>query len=142
MCHAFRIGQVLRNLISNAVKFTSIGKFVTISFRPEKLFNGERQAETRAISGLMVRVEDEGVGIPESELNTIFDKFVQSSKTKTKAGGTGLGLSICKEIVENHHGKIWAENNQASGTTFNFVLPENGVSSKGKISLNDLVSVQ
>ena len=49
-------------------------------------------------------MKDEGLGIPADEQEFIFDKFIQSSKTKTGAGGTGLGLSICKEIVEDHDG--------------------------------------
>jgi len=68
-------------------------------------------------------VKDEGLGIPADEQEFIFDKFIQSSKTKTGAGGTGLGLSICKEIVEDHDGKIWAENNPDGGATFSFMLP-------------------
>ncbi|AIL65886.2 hypothetical protein NOVO_07750 [Rickettsiales bacterium Ac37b] len=68
-------------------------------------------------------IKDEGIGVPENELYTIFEAFVQSTKTKTRAGGTGLGLAICKEIIEAHHGEIWAENNEGSGATFNFVIP-------------------
>lgn len=68
-------------------------------------------------------ISDEGIGIPESELIAIFDKFIQSSKTKTGAGGTGLGLAITKEIIEAHQGKIWAENNAHRGASFTFILP-------------------
>ena len=56
-------------------------------------------------------------------MQTIFDKFVQSSKTKTEAGGTGLGLSICRELVIAHNGRIWAENNPQGGAMFTFELP-------------------
>ena len=66
---------------------------------------------------------DEGPGIPEGELQSIFDKFVQSSKTKTGAGGTGLGLAICREIVEVHGGSIWAENIKPQGAAFLFDIP-------------------
>jgi two-component system sensor histidine kinase ChiS len=72
---------------------------------------------------LLVTIEDEGVGIPEEELDSIFDKFAQSSKTRSKAGGTGLGLAICQEIVTAHGGKIWAENNDKGGARFCFSLP-------------------
>lgn len=72
---------------------------------------------------LFVIVKDRGIGIPENELTSIFDKFTQSSKTKTGAGGTGLGLAICKEIIKAHHGKIWAENNPEGGAMFSFLLP-------------------
>ena len=66
---------------------------------------------------------DKGVGIPEDELESVFDKFVQSSKTKTKAGGTGLGLSISQEIILNHRGIIYATNNTDKGASFTFVVP-------------------
>ncbi|PON11822.1 hypothetical protein C2W62_42820 [Candidatus Entotheonella serta] len=56
--------------------------------------------------GLVIRVRDYGPGIPETELDTIFDKFVQSSYTKNGAGGTGLGLSICQEIIGAHEGEL------------------------------------
>ena len=74
-------------------------------------------------SVITVSIKDEGVGIPETELNTIFNKFIQSSKTNNGAGGTGLGLAICKEIIQAHSGKIWAENNPEGGATFSFMLP-------------------
>ncbi len=65
------------------------------------------------------------MGIPEAELQTVFDKFIQSSKTKSGAGGTGLGLSICKEIIDGHHGNIWAESkpNAEAGALFRFEIP-------------------
>ncbi len=72
--------------------------------------------------GLTVFIKDEGVGIPEEELSSVFDKFMQSSKTKTGAGGTGLGLAISFEIIKEHDGKIWAKNNQG-GASFAFTLP-------------------
>jgi len=72
---------------------------------------------------LRLIVSDEGVGIPESELEKVFDKFVQSSKTKNGAGGTGLGLAICREIVAAHGGAVWARNNAAGGAEFFLELP-------------------
>ena len=77
--------------------------------------------DTAAQTGLTV--SDEGIGIPENELESVFDKFVQSSETNTGAGGTGLGLAICKQIVEHHQGRIFAENNEGSGTSFHMLLP-------------------
>ena len=68
-------------------------------------------------------VRDEGPGIPAEELETVFDKFVQSSKTKSDQGGTGLGLAICREIVAGHQGRIWAENNATAGCIFYCELP-------------------
>lgn len=69
-----------------------------------------------------VSVTDTGVGIPPGELESIFEKFVQSSRTRSNAGGTGLGLSICREIVEAHGGRIWAENRAGGGSCFAFVI--------------------
>jgi signal transduction histidine kinase len=79
--------------------------------------------EKRSVPGIRLSVEDEGIGVPEEELEAIFDKFVQSSKSKTGEGGTGLGLSICREIVRGHGGRIWAENREEGGTRLAFHLP-------------------
>ncbi len=71
----------------------------------------------------LISVRDEGPGIPPDELELVFDKFMQSSKTKSGSGGTGLGLAICREIVAGHHGRIWAENNARQGCIFYCELP-------------------
>jgi two-component system sensor histidine kinase GlrK len=101
-----RILQVLRNLIGNAVKFTSEGGQVKISVR---YTNG----------GLVVSVSDKGPGIPRKDLITIFDKF----KSSKKYTGTGLGLAIVKNITIAHGGKVWAESKLGQGSIFTFVLP-------------------
>ena len=67
-------------------------------------------------------MSDQGIGIPADELDKVFDKFIQSSKTKTSQGGTGLGLSISREIIQQHKGKLSAENTD-SGAVFEFILP-------------------
>lgn len=103
--------QVLRNLLGNAIKFSPEGAKVTLCIR--------REPKT-----VLVSVSDQGPGIPEDELDTVFNKFVQSSTTKTGAGGTGLGLAICREIVTAHAGRIWAENRPEGGAMFVFALPE------------------
>jgi signal transduction histidine kinase len=72
---------------------------------------------------IQLRVDDEGVGIPAAELEAVFDKFVQSSKTRSGAGGTGLGLAICRQIVMAHGGSIVASNLPHGGTRFEVVLP-------------------
>ncbi|MEQ9116538.1 MAG: hybrid sensor histidine kinase/response regulator [Rickettsiales bacterium] len=105
-----RIVQVLRNLLGNAIKFTPTGKV--------KIFL-QKQGEN-----LEVIFRDEGLGVPDDELESIFSSFVQSSRTKNKAGGTGLGLAICKEIIESHKGRIWAVNNHGGGSSFHFLLPK------------------
>ncbi|MBT3260325.1 MAG: hypothetical protein HN580_26370 [Deltaproteobacteria bacterium] len=105
------------------MNFSENNKKIKISFDSKNLPLGKRSTDDSVIPGLSVSVQDEGLGIPDSELESVFDKFVQSSKTKTGAGGTGLGLSICKEIIEDHRGQIWAENNKEGGATFRLLLP-------------------
>lgn len=113
-----RIIQILVNLLSNAIKFSSEHGKITIRLLDEYL-----PEDGNAKPALLCSIEDEGVGIPEAELESIFDKFTQSSKTKTMAGGTGLGLSISRKIIEKHGGKIWAENVKPKGAVFKFLLP-------------------
>lgn len=108
---ALRVGQVLRNLLNNAFRFSPPGGVIEIEY-------GESPP-----GWLQVSVHDQGIGIPSTEIELIFDKFVQSSRTRTGAGGTGLGLAICREIVTGHGGRIWAENNPAGDTCFRFTLP-------------------
>ena len=117
-----KISQVLFNFISNAIKFTGAGEKIKISISEQSLVLG-RSSDNVSMPSLSVSVIDQGVGIPEDELELVFDKFVQSSKTKTNAGGTGLGLSISKEIILNHQGIIYAANNLDKGTSFTFVVP-------------------
>ncbi len=118
-----KIGQVVRNILSNAIKFTPTGKKITISFESATLPTGRRGSDTSITPAINIIIKDEGVGIPDDELSLVFDKFVQSSTTKKGDIGTGLGLSICMEIVKAHGGKIWAENNPEGGTAFCFMLP-------------------
>ena len=107
---AERFKQVIRNLLSNAVKFSPPQGTVNVRLR-------------RLPKSLLISIRDEGPGIPADELELVFDKFVQSSKTKSGSGGTGLGLPICREIVAGHHGRIWAENNAGAGCIFYCELP-------------------
>lgn len=119
-----RVGQVLRNLLSNAVKFTPCGRGVEIRLARCELPLGRRSEDAgRAVDAVEIVVSDEGVGIPASELERVFDKFVQSSKTRTGAGGTGLGLAITREIVHAHGGTIQARPNANGGTDFVVRLP-------------------
>ncbi len=117
-CDAFKIGQVMRNLLSNAVRYSAEEKRIEVLFAQV-----ETEVNNAPVPMLKVSIGDQGVGIPEDELDSIFDKFSQSSKTKTGAGGTGLGLAICHEIIAAHKGKIWAENNPTGGATFSYTLP-------------------
>ncbi len=119
VCDEFKMGQVVRNLLSNAIKYSPRKSTVTISFQQDQLHKNDHSAH----SAILVRVSDQGIRIPNNELSSIFDKFVQSSSTKSNAGGTGLGLAICNEIISAHQGKIWAENNQSGGSSLIFVVP-------------------
>ncbi len=112
---AARIGQVVRNLLSNASKFTPEGKGILVSLNPCTLPGGEL--------GVALSFSDEGIGIPAAEIEAVFDKFVQSSRTRTGAGGTGLGLAICQEIITAHKGTISARANPAGGVEFTVNLP-------------------
>ncbi len=106
-----KMSQVLSNLLSNAIKFTPAGG-------PPIVIAVERHDDLVRIS-----VRDHGIGIPEKDLDAVFDKFVQSSKTKSGAGGTGLGLAICREIVAGHHGRIWAESAPDGGAVITVEIP-------------------
>lgn len=106
---AKRLAQVVRNIVANAIKFS-----------PE---NGRIEIVGRALADTFsLVVVDDGPGIPEDEIDDVFKEFVQSTRTTTGAGGTGLGLSISRQIVEAHHGRIWAENG-ATGARFHVTLP-------------------
>jgi signal transduction histidine kinase len=120
VCDAEKIMQVVRNLLSNAVKFTPAGSSIYLQYSAETL---PAAKSARTVPALAFSVIDQGVGIPEDELSSVFDKFVQSSKTKTGAGGTGLGLAICREIIGRHEGTIVARNNEYGGATFEFKIP-------------------
>jgi len=121
-CDPLRIGQVVRNLIANAIKFTPPGKRVVVEIDTGVLDAG-RDGYTSPVPAARICVIDEGIGIPPQELELVFDKFVQSSKTRSGAGGTGLGLAISREIVMQHAGRIWGENNPGDGARFSLLLP-------------------
>ncbi len=120
---AARIMQVVQNLVGNAIRFSPKGGVVTISLSEADLAAGRRRGDKAKVAGLALVIADSGPGIPENELEAIFEKFVQSSKTKTGAGGTGLGLAIAREIVYLHQGDISARNRADGGAEFTFLLP-------------------
>jgi PAS domain S-box-containing protein len=104
-----KLKQIFINLISNAFKYTSSGA-ITIGFIQQK---GE----------IICFVKDTGIGIPQSELEKVFNRFYRGSNVnKLRIGGTGLGLSIVKELVELLGGKIWVESEEGIGSTFYFTL--------------------
>ena len=106
-----RLEQVIRNLLVNAIKFTSEG-----TIRIETHVNQEEQ-------NLQVIVTDSGLGIPKEILSNIFEKFVTKGHGVDNQMGTGLGLYLCKGIIEAHGGKISAKNGQKSGAVFSFNIP-------------------
>ena len=115
-----KITQVLLNLVSNAIKFSDSDEKIILAINDSELKDDKLN---KNIPALLVSVEDKGVEVPEGELTTVFNKFIQSSRTKTNAGGTGLGLAIVKEIIEQHNGKVWVESSVEKGTIFSFLLP-------------------
>jgi len=126
-----KISQVVRNLLSNAIKFSPEGRSVMIHFSGAKLSPDDHEPDAAEIPAISVSIWDQGTGIPEDELETVFDEFVQSSKTEHGAGGTGLGLSISKEIIKQHGGIIKAGNVVGNGgAIFTFSLPYKPVESE------------
>ncbi|MBT3437295.1 MAG: HAMP domain-containing histidine kinase [Oceanospirillaceae bacterium] len=116
-----KILQLLINLLSNAIKFTPVGKKISIFFDADISAQPKGQHLDKDLLTLVV--DDQGLGIPPGEEASIFDKFMQSSKTNTGAGGTGLGLSIVQEIITAHNGYIAATGNPDGGARFRFSLP-------------------
>ena len=111
-----RIQQVLINLFSNAIKFSKENKGNVSVFT----YVNENKIE--------VSVEDNGKGIEQDDLVSIFNKFYQAkNQTILKPVGSGLGLAISKQIIESHHGKIWAENMKPNGARLTFTLPLNKI---------------
>jgi len=112
-----RVGQVITNLLGNAIKFS-----------PEK---GKIEVWARGTEDeVTVDVKDFGRGISQRDLSRLFQRFAQlDSSTTRKAGGTGLGLVISKGIVEQHSGRIWVDSTQGKGSTFSFSLPRARVTS-------------
>jgi two-component system phosphate regulon sensor histidine kinase PhoR len=105
-----RLGQVLINLLHNAVKFSPTGGDVTIRVEAR---DGE----------VVTSVEDRGVGIPKALLGRVFERFYKVDRARVRGGGTGLGLSIARHVVEQHGGRIWVESEEGKGSTFSFALP-------------------
>jgi two-component system sensor kinase FixL len=115
-----RIQQVIRNILSNAIKFI-----------PEKTKIEIRKIERefiplnkkKYIKGIGLQIRDFGPGIPPEDLDKIFEKFIQSKQVKAGTKGTGLGLSISREIVNDHHGLLYADNHEEGGAIFTLILP-------------------
>jgi signal transduction histidine kinase len=108
-----RIGQVVDNLVSNALKFTPPGGRVEL-------------LASREDSQIRIEVADTGMGIPPHEQSRLFDRFFRTARVQDEAiAGAGLGLAIAKAIVEAHNGNISFRSVEGEGTTFTVVLPSN-----------------
>ncbi len=109
-----RVNQILINLLSNAIKFTEFGE---INFRIEAEEKGK-------ITWIHFIVEDTGIGMRDSVLETLFHPFTQSdSSTTRKYGGTGLGLTICKKLTDLKKGEISVSSTEGKGSRFVVKLP-------------------
>ena len=107
------ISQVIVNLLSNAVKYTPCGGSIKIETEVDEIASLAR-----------VSITDTGVGIPENEIEHIFDKFYRVGANKNQAKGTGLGLNLVKQIIEKvHNGRVFVSSEPSVGSTFGFELP-------------------
>ena len=107
-----RIEQVVVNILSNAVKYTSSGGHIRLA-----ACEGEKNT-------VRITVQDDGIGIPAEDVPRLFERFYRVDKARSRAaGGTGLGLAIAKEIVEKHGGHIELESEYGKGTTVHITLP-------------------
>ncbi|WP_424237382.1 cell wall metabolism sensor histidine kinase WalK [Bhargavaea ginsengi] len=106
-----KMTQVIDNIISNALKYSPDGGNVRFTVQAED-------------DHIKIAVSDEGMGIPETNVKRIFERFYRADKARSRAmGGTGLGLAIAKEMIQAHGGHIWAESEEGKGTTIFFTLP-------------------
>lgn len=125
-----KLGQVLTNLVSNAIKFTPEGKSITIKSEYKNASNIYKnpyfEKELNSLKGdyVIVSVIDEGIGIKKEDMNKAFDRFTQIENTLSrKTGGTGLGLSIAKQLVKAHNGAIWCDSEENKGSSFHVAIP-------------------
>ena len=105
-----RLRQVLDNVVGNAIKYSNTNGEVKIAIHAED-------------DQVILQVTDEGLGIPPTDQQHIFDKFYRGSNISPEIEGSGLGLAIVKSIVENHQGRIWVESSVGKGSSFFIVLP-------------------
>jgi len=115
-CDGQRIHQVIINLLSNAIKFSPEGEDIKL------------HCSMTESNEFKFDIIDQGIGVHLKQLENVFDKFIQSEKKEESSGiaGTGLGLAICREIINMHHGRIWAEpadKERGIGGCFSFTLP-------------------
>jgi signal transduction histidine kinase len=108
----FSIEETITNLLLNSIKYTPANGTVQVLVKD----NGQT---------VLVEISDTGIGIPENEIDKVFDEFFRASNARrVERDGTGLGLSIAKQTVERHGGNIWAESREGEGTKISFTLPK------------------
>jgi signal transduction histidine kinase len=118
---AEKVGQVVMNILSNAMKFTKTGGSVTIA---TSVVTDQQDGVAEKKDVVQVSITDTGVGVAKEEIPHLFERYKQvSSAKRTKQKGTGLGLSICKLIVQSHGGRMSVESEVGKYTTFHFTLP-------------------
>ncbi|HHB75330.1 MAG TPA: hybrid sensor histidine kinase/response regulator [Desulfobulbus sp.] len=109
------IGKVLRIIILNSIQFSGPGDPVRVMVR-------KRPAKMDKACKVEIAIIDQGIGIPEEEINQVFDKFLHNSMNQGESYGTAMALSICRQIIKDHHGEIHARRNPEGGTIFSIVL--------------------
>jgi two-component system phosphate regulon sensor histidine kinase PhoR len=120
-----RLGQLLVNLLHNAVKFSPSGASVTVT--------------ARAVGDeALVSVADRGIGIPAADLGRIFERFYKVDKARVRGkGGTGLGLAIVRHIAETHGGRVWVDSVEGAGATFSVAIPVADSGDRGATTVTD-----
>jgi len=137
-----RVSLVLTNLIGNAVKYSPNGGVIEVTLEYVHKLDGLSGCSLKHSTRLphlpfaLIKVQDEGVGIPEEEVERIFEPFHRLQNDSPFVLGMGIGLYICKAIVEDYGGSIWAESRLEKGSTFLFTIPGYRIDSHPKAITN------
>jgi len=112
-----RVSQVMTNLLSNALRYTSEGDAIDVTVKDDK-------SGGTAHRFLLVSVADTGQGISEEELPHVFERYYRGAQPREKrVDGSGIGLTVVKDLVEAHGGRVWASSALGKGSTFSFTIP-------------------
>ncbi|HSD63161.1 MAG TPA: ATP-binding protein [Ignavibacteriaceae bacterium] len=119
-----KIDKIITNILSNALKFTPEGGCVNVNVKTRPLLDENYAFDSQVKEIAEISVQDNGIGIPEEQLDKIFDRFYQlDNRLSREYDGTGVGLSLTKELVELHKGRILVESEQGKGSIFRVILP-------------------
>jgi two-component system, OmpR family, phosphate regulon sensor histidine kinase PhoR len=119
-----RLGQVIVNLVHNALKFSRPAESDDDPFVEPEGVSDEVRVTVREIGDqVILAVEDHGVGIPKADQDRIFERFYKVDRARVRGGGTGLGLAIARHVVEQHGGRIRVESEEGRGSIFTVALP-------------------